>query len=47
MKNPQAMESSLVDYFQAIATFPAKSLAQEDYREIQVSFQQVRKGIRT
>ncbi|KAJ5997852.1 hypothetical protein N7522_009512 [Penicillium canescens] len=44
MKNPQAMESSLVDYFQAIATFPAKSLAQDEYREIQVSFQQVLQG---
>ncbi|KAJ5774938.1 Armadillo-like helical [Penicillium paradoxum] len=44
MKNPQAMESSLLDYFQAIATFPARSLAQEEYRDIQVSFQQVLQG---
>jgi transportin-1 len=42
MKNPQAMESSLLDYFSAIASFPARSLAQEEYRDIQVSFQQVR-----
>ena len=41
MKNPQAMESSLVDYFQAIASFPSKSLSQEEYRDIQSSFQQV------
>ncbi|KAJ5207786.1 hypothetical protein N7449_002165 [Penicillium cf. viridicatum] len=44
MKNPQAMESSLLDYFQAIASFPARSLAQEEYRDIQVSFQQVLQG---
>ncbi|KAF9885923.1 hypothetical protein FE257_012213 [Aspergillus nanangensis] len=44
MKNPQAMESSLVEYFQAIAAFPTKSLSQEDYREIQSSFQQVLQG---
>lgn len=42
MKNPQALESCLGEYFQAIATFPAKSLHQEDYRDIQSSFQQVR-----
>lgn len=42
MKNPQAMESSLLDYFTVIASFPARSLAQEEYRDIQVSFQQVR-----
>jgi hypothetical protein len=41
MKNPQAMESSLVDYFQAIASLPSKSLSQEEYRDIQSSFQQV------
>ena len=41
MKNPQAMESSLVNYFQAIASFPSKSLSQEEYRDIQSSFQQV------
>lgn len=42
MKNPQALESCLGEYFQAIATFPTKSLHQEDYRDIQSSFQQVR-----
>ena len=41
MKNPQAMEASLVDYFRAIASFPNKSLSQEEYRDIQSSFQQV------
>lgn len=41
MENPQAMESSLVDYFQAIASFPSKSLTQEEYRDIQTSFQRV------
>lgn len=41
MKNPAAMESCLVDYFQAIAAFPTKSMNQEDYRDIQTSFQQV------
>lgn len=41
MKNPQSMESCLGDYFQAIAAFPTKSLHQEDYRDIQNSFQQV------
>ncbi|KAJ5578562.1 uncharacterized protein N7459_007526 [Penicillium hispanicum] len=46
MKNPQAMESSLADYFQAIASFPSKSLAQEEYRDIQSSFQQVLQGYR-
>ncbi|GKZ21098.1 hypothetical protein AbraIFM66951_008714 [Aspergillus brasiliensis] len=44
MKNPAAMESCLVDYFQAIAAFPTKSLNQEDYRDIQNSFQQVLQG---
>ncbi|GFF23048.1 importin beta-2 subunit, putative [Aspergillus udagawae] len=44
MKNPQALESCLGDYFQAIATFPTKSLHQEDYRDIQSSFQQVLQG---
>ncbi|KAJ5551827.1 Armadillo-like helical [Penicillium sp. DV-2018c] len=44
MKNPQAMEASLLDYFQAIAMFPARSLAQEEYRDIQGSFQQVLQG---
>lgn len=42
MKNPQALESCLGEYFQAIATFPTKSLHQEDYSDIQSSFQQVR-----
>jgi hypothetical protein len=41
MKNPQAMESCLGDYFQSIASFPTKSLSQEEYRDIQGSFQQV------
>ncbi|KAL7658849.1 hypothetical protein ACMYSQ_001791 [Aspergillus niger] len=44
MKNPAAMESCLVDYFQAIAAFPTKSMNQEDYRDIQTSFQQVLQG---
>ncbi|OOF95532.1 hypothetical protein ASPCADRAFT_208010 [Aspergillus carbonarius ITEM 5010] len=44
MKNPEAMESSLVNYFQAIAAFPSKSMNQEDYRDIQSSFQQVLQG---
>ncbi|KAL3481960.1 armadillo-type protein [Aspergillus californicus] len=44
MKNPAAMESSLGDYFQAIASFPAKSLDQEEYHDIQSSFQQVMQG---
>lgn len=42
MKNPQAMESCLGEFFQSIAAFPSKSLSQEDYRDIQTSFQQVR-----
>ncbi|EYE98912.1 putative importin beta-2 subunit [Aspergillus ruber CBS 135680] len=44
MKNPQAMESCLGDYFQAIASFPTKTLNQEDYRDILTSFQQVLQG---
>ncbi|KKK13918.1 hypothetical protein P175DRAFT_0521964 [Aspergillus ochraceoroseus IBT 24754] len=44
MKNPQAMESCLADYFHAIAIFPRESLHQEDYRDIQSSFQQVLQG---
>ncbi|KAJ9204689.1 hypothetical protein DTO166G4_6939 [Paecilomyces variotii] len=44
MKNPQAMEACLADYFQAIAMFPSKSLGQEDYHDIQSSFQQVLQG---
>ncbi|KAL2220641.1 putative importin beta-2 subunit [Thermoascus aurantiacus ATCC 26904] len=44
MKNPQAMESCLADYFQAIAMSPSKSLDQEEYRDIQQSFQQVLQG---
>ncbi|PLB33468.1 putative importin beta-2 subunit [Aspergillus candidus] len=44
MKNPQAMEACLVQYFQAIASFPAKTISQEDYRDIQSSFQQVLQG---
>lgn len=41
MKNPQAMEACLGDYFQSIASFPTKSLSQEEYQDIQGSFQQV------
>lgn len=41
MKNPAAMESSLGGYFQAIAAFPGKSLHQDEYQDIQSSFQQV------
>lgn len=41
MKNPQAMEACLARYFQSIAAFPSKTLNQEDYRDIQSSFQQV------
>jgi hypothetical protein len=41
MKNPQAMETCLGDYFQSIASFPTKSLSQEEYQDIQGSFQQV------
>ncbi|KAL4995313.1 armadillo-type protein [Aspergillus recurvatus] len=44
MKNPAAMESSLADYFQAIAAFPSKSLHQDEYHDIQSSFQQVLQG---
>ncbi|KAL2858112.1 armadillo-type protein [Aspergillus pseudodeflectus] len=44
MQNPAAMESSLGDYFQAIAAFPTKSLHQEEYHDIQNSFQQVLQG---
>ncbi|KAL4880958.1 armadillo-type protein [Aspergillus karnatakaensis] len=44
MKNPAAMESSLGDYFQAIAAFPSKSLHQDEYHDIQSSFQQVLQG---
>ncbi|KAI9373124.1 armadillo-type protein [Aspergillus egyptiacus] len=44
MKNPAAMESSLGGYFQAIAAFPTKSLHQEEYHDIQSSFQQVLQG---
>ncbi|PYH45733.1 putative importin beta-2 subunit [Aspergillus saccharolyticus JOP 1030-1] len=44
MKHPEAMESFLGDYFQAIAAFPTKSLNQDDYRDIQTSFQQVLQG---
>ncbi|KAF7712493.1 Armadillo-type fold domain-containing protein [Penicillium ucsense] len=44
MKNPQAMEACLGDYFQAIASFPSKSLSQEEYKDIQSSFQQVLQG---
>ncbi|KAL3467514.1 armadillo-type protein [Aspergillus heterothallicus] len=44
MKNPAAMEASLGDYFQAIAAFPTKSLHQEEYHDIQNSFQQVLQG---
>ena len=41
VRNPQALESCLGDYFQAIATFPSKSFQQEDYSDILESFQQV------
>lgn len=41
VKNPKAMESSMGFYFQSIAAFPTKSLSQDDYRDIQNSFQQV------
>ncbi|KAL2853398.1 armadillo-type protein [Aspergillus pseudoustus] len=44
MKNPAAMEAYLGDYFQAIAAFPTKSLHQEEYHDIQNSFQQVLQG---
>lgn len=44
VKNPQAMESCLGEYFHAIATFPSKSLDQEEYHDIQNSFQQVLQG---
>ncbi|KAL2871852.1 putative importin beta-2 subunit [Aspergillus lucknowensis] len=47
MKNPAAMESSLGDYFQAIAAFPTKSLHQEEYHDIQSSFQQVLQGYKS
>jgi HEAT repeat protein len=40
-KNPKAMEGCLAEYFHAIAIFPSKSLSQEEYRELQQSFQQV------
>lgn len=35
------MESSLANYFQAIASFPSKSLSQEEFGDVQSSFQQV------
>lgn len=41
MKNPQAMESSLLDYFSTIASF-GYSLASEGHQDLQVSFTQVR-----
>ncbi|RDW90201.1 putative importin beta-2 subunit [Aspergillus mulundensis] len=44
MKNPAAMESSLGVYFGAIANFPSKSLHQDEYHDIQSSFQQVLQG---
>ncbi|KAJ5088710.1 hypothetical protein N7456_012326 [Penicillium angulare] len=45
MKNPQAMESSLGTYFAAIAASTTKSLStNEDFRDIQSSFQQVLQG---
>ncbi|KAL4934501.1 putative importin beta-2 subunit [Aspergillus undulatus] len=44
MKNPAAMESSLGDYFAAIAAFPSKSLHQDEFQDIQSSFQQVLQG---
>ncbi|CRG89463.1 Importin subunit beta-2 [Talaromyces islandicus] len=44
MNNPQAMESCLAGYFATISSFPQKSLSQEDYRDLQQSFQQVLQG---
>jgi hypothetical protein len=44
MNNPQAMESCLADYFTTISSFPQKSLNQEEYRDLQQSFQQVLQG---
>lgn len=41
VNNPQAMESCLADYFTTISSFPQKSLNQEEYRDLQQSFQQV------
>ncbi|WEW54670.1 hypothetical protein PRK78_000090 [Emydomyces testavorans] len=40
-QNPKAMESCLGEYFHAIAVFPAKSLSQPQYADLQQSFQQV------
>ncbi|KAJ5682816.1 hypothetical protein N7462_005981 [Penicillium macrosclerotiorum] len=44
MKNPHAMEASLVDFFNSISSFPAKTLSQDEYRDIKNSFQQVLQG---
>lgn len=41
MRNPQAMESCLGDFFQTIATFPSKTLELEEYQDLKQSFQQV------
>lgn len=43
MKSPQAMEACLGEYFHAIALFPTKSMNMEEYRDVQQSFQQVRR----
>ncbi|KAJ5226296.1 hypothetical protein N7468_007521 [Penicillium chermesinum] len=47
MKNPQAMESSLGEFFEVIASFPSRSLQQDEYRDIQLSCQQVLQGYKT
>ncbi|KAL1994032.1 hypothetical protein VTN49DRAFT_2701 [Thermomyces lanuginosus] len=44
MRNPQALESCLVMYFQTIASLPQKTLSTEKYRDVQESFQQVLQG---
>ncbi|KAH8699067.1 putative importin beta-2 subunit [Talaromyces proteolyticus] len=44
MHNPQAMESCLGEYFGTISSFPQRSLNQEEYRDLQQSFQQVLQG---
>jgi transportin-1 len=41
MRNPQAMELCLGEYFQTIASFPQKSLNLEEYRDLQQSFELV------
>ncbi|KAJ5625020.1 armadillo-type protein [Penicillium lagena] len=44
MKNPHAMEASLADYFQTVSAFPNKVVTEEEYRDVQNSFQQVLQG---